>query len=114
MGNPLTYAKAYMYPVGSYVEYKGNIEISKRAEAKEKIQAELDKLIAENHKVFFTNGDGRTVTMGEYTCPCGGTNIAATGMLGKVEITKVKKKQKNIRVGYKVLGPVCTATKPEP
>merc|ERR1711964_214347 len=105
MPEPLTYAKAYMYPVGSYVEYRGNIAVSEREAAKEKIQAELNKLIAENHKVFFTDGDVRSVTIGEYTCPCGGTNISSTGMLGKVEITRLKKKQKNIRIAYKVFPP---------
>merc|ERR1711964_957959 len=63
----LTYAKSYMFPVGSYVEYNGNIEVSARAEAKEKIQAELDKLIAENLSVTFAHGDVRTVTLGEST-----------------------------------------------
>lgn len=35
-------------------------------------------------------------------CPCAGTHVEKVGELGKVNVTKVAKKGKNIRVSYAV------------
>merc|ERR1711964_61442 len=95
--------KGYHFEDGSYVEYVGNIESKDRAAAKEKIQQELDALIACDLKVIVTNGSVRQVAFGKDQCyPCGGTHVNSTAELGKVTITKLKKKQKNFRIGYKI------------
>jgi len=97
--------KGYHFLDGSYVEYIGNIEGKDRPAAKEKIQACLNELIAQDLPVTVVNGDVRNVSYGDDPgCPCGGTHVNSTGQLGKVELTKLKKKQKNFRIGYKVVG----------
>lgn len=35
-------------------------------------------------------------------CPCGGTHVKQVGHLGKVVVTKIQKKGKNVRVFYSV------------
>merc|ERR1712098_733115 len=96
-------SKGYHFSDGSYVEYVGNIDSKERPAAKAKIQEELNKLISDDIKVTVTNGAVRNIAYGsDPGCPCGGTHVTSTGQLGKVEITKLKKKQKNFRVGYKI------------
>lgn len=36
-------------------------------------------------------------------CPCGGTHVEQLSEIGKIQIGKVQKKGKNIRVSYKVI-----------
>jgi len=97
-------AKGYHFLEGSYVEYIGNIPGDKRAAAKEQIQNCLNELIAKDMPVTVTNGATRNVAYGDDPgCPCGGTHVKSTGELGKVQLTKLKKKQKNFRVGYKII-----------
>merc|ERR1711964_629987 len=88
--------KGYHFTDGSYVEYQGNIDVKERAAAKTKIQEALDGLIAADLKVTVTNGAIRNVAYGDDPgCPCGGTHVKSTAEIGKVTITKLKKKQKN-------------------
>ena len=39
-------------------------------------------------------------------CPCGGTHVHAIPEIGRVEITKIRKKKKNTQVAYQVIAPV--------
>merc|ERR1712098_379900 len=95
--------KGYHFADGSYVEYAGNIPAPERADAKAKIQQALNEFIAADQKVTVTHGEVRNVAYGDDPgCPCGGTHVNSTGQLGKVTITKLKKKQKNFRIGYRV------------
>merc|ERR1711964_931988 len=90
--------KGYHFTDGSYVEYEGNIDAKERAAAKDKIQTELTRLIKENLPVHITYGDSgvRHIAFGDdQGGPCGGTHVQASGELGEVTITKLKKKQKN-------------------
>merc|ERR1712093_139775 len=85
-------AKGYHFEDGSYVEYIGNIDSKERAAAKVKIQEELNKLIAADLPVTVARGVPRIVAYGDDAgCPCGGTHVTNTGLLGKVTLTKLKK-----------------------
>jgi len=43
-----------------------------------------------------------TLTKEDKGCPCGGTHVKNIKDIGKLEITKVQKKGKNVRVSYKL------------
>ena len=55
-------------------------------------------LIPENFKVKYV----RIVSFGENVGPCGGTHIDHVKDMQKVEVTKIQKKSKNVRVNYQV------------
>merc|ERR1712098_92751 len=96
-------SKGYHGKQWSYVEYIGNIDGKERAAAKVKIQEGLNKLIAADLPVTVARGTPRNVAYGDDAgCPCGGTHVTSTALLGKVTLSKLKKKQKNFRIGYKV------------
>lgn len=44
----------------------------------------------------------RTVNVGGTPCLCGGTHVQRSSEIGKVTVTGMKKKKKNVRVYYKV------------
>lgn len=45
----------------------------------------------------------RVVHFGEASCPCGGTHVQNTADIAQLQVIKVQKKGKNVRVSYKVL-----------
>lgn len=51
----------------------------------------------------FKTGYVRVVEFAESSCPCGGTHIENAGELEQLQVTKVQKKGKNVRVHYKIL-----------
>jgi Ser-tRNA(Ala) deacylase AlaX len=113
--------KGYHFPDSPYVEYVGelpeNIE-----ELRALIEKEANNLISQDLSVNIefmdrpemekrlpfvpeylpTNRPARVVFMGEIGIPCGGTHVKHLKEIGKMEVTKLKLKSGNIRVGYQV------------
>jgi Ser-tRNA(Ala) deacylase AlaX len=124
--------KGYHFVDGPYVEYVGVVKDDERDKLIEQLNffcAEMIKEAKENDtKVFrkmctyeeageHLSGIGGVppyipvgndlrvlkLTPQDLGCPCGGTHVHAIAELGKVEITKMKKKKQNTQVSYKVL-----------
>ena len=45
----------------------------------------------------------RVIFFGESSCPCGGTHVESVAEIQELQVLKVQKKSKNVRVYYKVL-----------
>jgi Ser-tRNA(Ala) deacylase AlaX len=45
----------------------------------------------------------RVIEFGDASCPCGGTHVQNVGEIEQLQVMKVQKKGKNVRVQYKVL-----------
>jgi alanyl-tRNA synthetase len=56
----------------------------------------------ENEGEKFSDGFIRVVTLANVECPCGGTHVEHTGQIGKVTVTKIKKKKDILKVSYTV------------
>jgi Ser-tRNA(Ala) deacylase AlaX len=117
--------KGYHFPDSPYVEYSGKPvdDLNGLAKKLEEIcntyikeNIDNDKMIA---KVYAYEDAKREITVPEYIpegkpfryvklmgddkgCPCGGTHVKSIQDISGVEITKVAKKGKNIRVAYTV------------
>jgi Ser-tRNA(Ala) deacylase AlaX len=122
LGYPLEPGKGYHFAEGSYVEYIGNIV--EKEQAIVAINAECEKIIAEAEEmvesVIMNQEEARkafevpSYLAGESTiryvrltredkgCPCGGTHVRSVREIGKVVVTKMVKKGKNLRVSYRV------------
>ena len=107
----------------AFVEYDGEWNAEEADGIKARIEREANSLVHEGGKneIRFmpkeemhtvcrfvpdyvpTNKPGRVVIYhGDFGVPCGGTHVKDLGDIGKMTITKVKKKDKNIRVSYKL------------
>lgn len=116
-------AKGYHFADSPYVEYVGVIEPDDRPSAMEKLNAELARLIAEDSRVdweivaskadlegtckyipdYLPEGKPiRVVTVADFGCPCGGTHVKYLGELQGVTIHKIKAKNGNTRVTYRL------------
>lgn len=123
LGFEMTPTKGYHYPDSPYVEYDGVIPAEIRAETKQKLDAELSRLIDEGFEIqdqlvtadqlpdlcYFVPArlpEGkpiRVVTVYDRLgCPCGGTHIKNINQLGAVTIRKIKVKSGKTRITYQV------------
>ena len=122
LGYPLIPGKGYHFSEGSYVEYIGNIP--DKDAAIQNLNNECAKIISEvcdpvnvmnlnqeeAQKMFtvpsFLAGESQIrfvkLTPEDKGCPCGGTHVKHIQEIGRVLITKMQKKGKNLRVSYKV------------
>ncbi len=57
------------------------------------------KLIPETFKTSYV----RVIEFGESFCPCGGTHVDNVGEIEQLQVLKVQKKGKNVRVYYKAM-----------
>ena len=107
--------KGCHFPGISYVEYDGVIDAAERESAREAVQQEIERLIAEDVPVTVTFEEEadedrmlskkRHVRFGDHEgCCCGGTHVVSARTLGKVLITKLQKKKQTTRVKYTVDG----------
>ncbi|CAD8051400.1 unnamed protein product [Paramecium sonneborni] len=119
-------AKGYHFPDGSYVEYQGSIE-GKAEDIQMSLQQTCDQLLQETQEddkkiVEYLNEEQLSQRIGEVPpyfkgvenirfvklckyddgCPCGGTHVNHVKELIKVNISKIQKKGKFVRVIYKV------------
>lgn len=118
--------KAYHFPEGPYVEYKGSTDAAEFGQIQTKIQELCNHYIAENLPVscrlasldevkelcpnaatnFWSNlPQGkpiRLVLIDMFAVPCGGTHVRSLADLESMVITKIKKKGDDIRVSYDV------------
>ena len=45
----------------------------------------------------------RVVTVAHHPCPCGGTHVVSTKQLGRIHVTRVKRKKSNLKVSYEII-----------
>ena len=119
---PWTAGKGAHYPHMSFVEYSGQLDAEEREGVKAALQEKVDELIAHgsnNTLQFMTPEEmaaagadvpdnlpqgkpSRAVIYDDFVVPCGGTHVKNISEIGKLTITKIKKKDGNIRVSYAV------------
>mmetsp|Transcript_12996 Transcript_12996/g.40017 ORF Transcript_12996/g.40017 Transcript_12996/m.40017 type:complete len:225 (+) Transcript_12996:482-1156(+) len=106
---PLVPGKGYHHPAGSYVEFVGQIPAESRVHTLQQIQNELDFLLrsvsAENSTQVCIDDSGvRTVRLLDEDdgTLCGGTHVKHVTEIGACKVTKLVKKQKNMRLCYVV------------
>jgi Ser-tRNA(Ala) deacylase AlaX len=115
-------AKGYHFPDSPYVEYDGQFDPEKRDELMAEIErlgneyvkqgtpvtcrfvehAELKQLCRHVPTNIPTNKPIRVVQFDNFAVPCGGTHVKSLDELKDLTITKLKKKDKYLRVGYNV------------
>ena len=119
---PLVPGKGFHLEEGSYVEYVGNLQDRDNAivalnqecekiiqEAEEGVLADV-LTIEEAAKRFeipgFLKGEENVrfvkLTNEDKGCPCGGTHVKSVRDIGRVVVTKMQKKGKNLRVSYRI------------
>ena len=127
--------KGYHFIDGPYVEYIGVVEEKDREPLLKDLNKHCAELIAaaqsSNEGVFrdilsYEEADAELKKAGgvpdyvpkgqelrvlklvkeDLGCPCGGTHVHAIPEIGRVEITKIRKKKKNTQVAYQVIAPV--------
>lgn len=112
--------KGYHFTDGPYVEYEGDLSADEINSLPSKLTEVLDVIISEKleTKVYFLDNEEaarrcgmdltkypaivRVVEVAGFPCPCGGTHVTDTSQLRKVTVTKVKLKNKLIRVSYRL------------
>jgi Ser-tRNA(Ala) deacylase AlaX len=76
--------------------------LEQKIEAENKVfsynEAVAQKIIPEEFKVGYV----RVIGFGDASFPCGGTHVSNTAEIGNIQVTKVQKKGKNVRVQYRV------------
>mmetsp|Transcript_107351 Transcript_107351/g.148427 ORF Transcript_107351/g.148427 Transcript_107351/m.148427 type:complete len:191 (-) Transcript_107351:812-1384(-) len=120
--------KGYHFSSGAYVEYMGNIDADKRDSLCVDLTKHCNDIIKEtpaDQKVFkkilpYEEGDKELVKAGgapsyipkdqefrvlklnqeDWGCPCGGTHVEHVHDIQSVNVTKIQKKGKSIRVSY--------------
>lgn len=115
-------AKGYHFPDGPYVEYAGELDPEQRDELIQQIEklgnelikqdlpvscrfvehSELEQLCRHVPTNIPANKPIRVVQFDNFALPCGGTHVKSLADLKELTITKLKKKDKNIRVSYNV------------
>lgn len=122
LGYPLVPGKGHHFPEGSYVEYIGNVPDRDAAlaslnvecakiieETKEEVSVNL-LAIEEAQKLFtvpaFLLADQFVrfvkLTQEDNGCPCGGTHVKHVNEICRIQVTRLQKKGKNLRVSYKL------------
>lgn len=114
--------KGYHFPDSPYVEYAGTLDPDQREELIRQLQTLCRRFIAENAAVTCklvsrtelealcrfvppnlpTNKPIRVVQFDGFAVPCGGTHVHSLKEIGEETITKLKKKDQSIRVGYNI------------
>jgi Ser-tRNA(Ala) deacylase AlaX len=118
LGLPAT--KGYHFPDGPYVEFAGVVPPESRDAVAERIQAELDRLVAEDSEVTWRfdsvenlraagvhmpagipeDKPTRVVITAGYHSPCGGTHVLRLGALKGLRAKNVRFKSGRTRVTY--------------
>ncbi|MBT3584582.1 MAG: hypothetical protein HN509_06730 [Halobacteriovoraceae bacterium] len=93
--------KGYHFPNGSYIEFEGQLEVEKE-EAIALVNQKLCQAISSKWPVEISEMGGvRQIAMGPFpSVACGGTHVANLEQIGRVVVTKVKRKKGRIRFSY--------------
>lgn len=124
LGYQLKPGKGYHFPSGAYVEYIGNLTNEEKTAAIPRLNEICNQLItstaeevsvndydyeeAKNHVAvpdYMPEGKPMRViklTSADKGCPCGGTHVKHIREIVNMEIYKIQKKGKNLRVSYKL------------
>ena len=117
--------KGYHFRDAPCVEYKGNIEVEKREEARIALEAECNRLIKRSTAcdvmasvdsqtaVPMCGSLGEGITPGSILrlvrvtsdfdwCPCGGTHVENVKEIGRITVTKVSYKKGSLKISYSV------------
>ena len=114
--------KGAHYPHMAFVEYSGEYDGEKKQDYIDQLQSRVDELIergSTNHIEFMTPDEmtakgatvpenmpkdkpSRVMVYDDFAVPCGGTHIKNIADIGQITITKLKKKDGNIRLSYQV------------
>lgn len=110
--------KGYHFPDNPYVEYVGQLTPEEMESLPALLNSEVQRIVSEDiaTSLFMeekavagelcnmdtTNYPDvvRVADIAGSPCPCGGTHIKSTQELGGIDVTKCKKKKKNIRISY--------------
>ncbi len=114
--------RGYHFPDNPYVEYDGQFDLEKRDELMRQIEKlgneyikqdlpvscrfvefdELKRICRHVPDNLPANKPIRVVQFDGFGVPCGGTHVGSLKELGTIRVTKLKRKDRNIRVGYAV------------
>lgn len=112
--------KGYHFTDAPYVEFEGELPAETIAAMPSILNEHLDTIVTESHITDISylsreeaaaqcGGDlvsypeiVRVVNVAGHPCPCGGTHVENTKQLGKVVVTKVKRKKRIIKVSYEL------------
>ena len=115
--------KGYHFRDSPSVEYKGNIDVEKREEARAALEEECNRLIQRHSAVdvqasveaeaavSMCGSLGDCIAPGSVSrlvrvtsdfdwCPCGGTHVQNTRDIGKILVTKVSYKKGSLKISY--------------
>eukprot|EP00911_Craspedida_sp_UC1_P000699 UC1_evm1s532 len=103
-------SKGHHFPgAEAYVEYEGVVPADDRDALVGILNEKMRELVSAGGKVDVTtlpndNGGGvlRTVEMAGSACPCGGTHVPQIQDIGLVEVTRMKKNKKRMKVYYRL------------
>ena len=121
-GNTWVPGRGAHFPDMSYVEYNGDFDATKADVYREAIQEQIDSIIAAGGQVTSSRVRPQEARKrskyipeavlakyklvhlatynGSFDICCGGTHVQNVADIGKVIVTKIKKKEKAIRVSY--------------
>ena len=110
--------KGYHFPDNPYVEYCGQLTAKEMETLPDILNEEIKIIVSEDipTNIFMEDkviagelcgidtsnypDEVRVVEVAGCPCPCGGTHIKSTQDLGNINVSKCKKKKKNIRISY--------------
>ena len=100
--------KWHHFPDGCYVEYQWRLD----DDITDRLQAEVERLIAEDIRVIVTTDTTLRSPMGKIPryvafdgyewCGCGGTHVRSSLEIGSIIIRKIKSKDDTVKVSYSV------------
>nr|XP_043628894.1 alanine--tRNA ligase [Erigeron canadensis] len=117
--------KAYHFPDGPYVEYKGTVPQAELQRKQQALELEANNLISKGEKVLVAIysyeeasklcGGGlpdyipkgstpRIVKLGDFPgCPCGGTHVSDVSDIGHMKVTQMRTKKGITKVYYQLI-----------
>lgn len=106
---PVTHAIDCHYPEGAFISYNEPLKATV-SELQQAYDSYVNDLVKQNTVVkssisteIHANGKpSRTVTIGSYTCPCGGTHTAELDRISALKVSKITYKRGRSKVHYQL------------